>query len=159
MRMAGIASAIILLTISAAGAATDDYSGVIKVQAAYGTQTTVGTPQIDINVDVTYDIRGDGWGTLSYGRPATSSLAASRVYAHALCVGKFSSAGNVVVVTGRVAKSLGVAFPAFLSFEFDLTNKRIRARGLATEALARANCKTPTGVFPSAFTFGFVIVK
>jgi hypothetical protein len=157
MRIAAIVSAVVFFTVGTAGA--NDYTGSVAVQAAYGTQTGATAPQINITVDAVYDAKGEAWGTLSYARPATASLAASRVYAHALCVGKIVGPPNVVVVTGRVAKKLGAAFPAFLAFEFNLTNKSIRAVGHATEALAKANCTSHSGIFPAAFTFGYVLVK
>jgi len=132
----------------------------VKAGAAYDNQDP-NQPQLNITVDVLYGKtgqRGEAWGTLSYMHRGTAMNPQARIYAHAICVGRFN-AGNQYTVSGTVAQAFFVPAPKFLTFEFDIANKKLRAITPATLGDARALCAQQTGLYPGIFNHGYVVAK
>ena len=95
MRTLGTA-VIVILALSAGAAGANDWTRVVKAQAAYDNKSP-NQPQLNLTVDVVYDKpgrTGKAWGTMSYMRPAEGAVPTARIYAHALCVGYFKCRGQ-----------------------------------------------------------------
>ncbi len=156
MRSLVIAAVALALTTGAAGA--NDFTRVVKAEAAY-INKTVGHPHLNLTVDVVYDKpgrTGKAWGTMSYLRPAKGAIPTSRIYANATCVGYFNSGNNISVV-GEIARSAGAAASGWLVYEFDVLNQELRAITKPTLADARAACAAQSGTFQNTFNHGFFV--
>ena len=162
MRKIMMAMAAILSVSGAANAADNDWGGSVKAQAAY---LDPNNAQVDITVDVMFDDstgpqHGLAWGTMTYMRGVSTGLAKLTAYYHAVCVGRIDNTGNKLSVSAVLVKEVGSqALPLYMTYEFDLLNKKWRTNGATTLAGAQDNCKTQSGLFPGTFDHGYVVVK
>jgi hypothetical protein len=157
--MRKIMMALVAIFSVSGAASADDWSGSVKAQAAYLDGTGV---QVDIAIDVLFDQTGPqglAWGTMTYMRGDSANYTKLTAYYHAVCVGKFSG-GDKLSVAAVLVKKIGTqAVPLYMTYEFDLVNKKWRTNATATLSAAQDTCKQQSGLFPGTFDHGFVVVK
>jgi hypothetical protein len=161
MNKGTIVAAVLLSTVASASASsTGDWPGVVKVQASYNDPTyTPARLGIELMIDVVYDKpgrAGKAWGTLSIMtvKDTAHSIAPATRYYHAICVGKFS--GDKWSVAAEEVKSVGTAFPHYVTFEFNTNGSGWRSWGTtSTLAAAKATCDKQSGVYPAVFDHGY----
>jgi hypothetical protein len=159
MRKIMIASTAILSFCGVASAG--DWSGTVKVLAAYDYTQDSTAPELNITADVVYDRygpQGAAWGTISYQRRAQGIYVQESIYANALCVGKFNG-GNNYSIAASVVKVVGNPTPKYITFEFDVANKLWTDVQTNTEADARDTCKKQSSTTHSAFNHGYVLAE